>query len=134
MPDVATILRLVEQGALSAEEADQILAALSSTGTPKAGQADADAGTDYTADAEAEPAANGDRDQAGHLRIEISERGRRVVNLRVPVNIASFAAGFVPGLPDDAAERIRSSIRAGLRGPIVDIATDDGDRVLIVNE
>ena len=68
------------------------------------------------------------------LRVEITEGGRRVVNLRVPLNMASLAAGFVPGLPDDTAERVRSAIRAGERGPIVDITTDDGDRVLIVNE
>ena len=115
MPDVAKILRLVEDGTLTAEEADQILAG-------------------NAADPEAGPAAEADPDKARHLRVEITERGRRVVNLRVPVNVASFAAGFVPGLPDEAAERIRTSIRAGLRGPIVDIATDDGDRVLIVNE
>lgn len=122
MPDVAKILRLVEEGALTAEEADQILATLSAEEAPSVGP---------------EPAidaATFDPDKARHLRVEITERGRRVVNLRVPVNVASFAAGFVPGLPDEAAERIRTSIRAGLRGPIVDIATDDGDRVLIVNE
>ena len=121
MPDVAKILRLVEEGALTAEEADQILTSLSSASEDAAPP---------QAQAQDAPAS----DQARHLRVEITEGGKRVVNLRVPVNIASFAAGFVPGLPDEAAERIRSSIRAGLRGAIVDIATDDGDRVLIVNE
>jgi hypothetical protein len=121
MPDVEKILRLVEEGVLTADEADEILATLS--------RAHDDAGASAAASAPA-----GDDVRAGHLRVEITERGRRVVNLRVPVNVASFAAGFVPGLPDEAAERIRSSIRAGLRGPIVDIATEDGDRVLIVNE
>jgi len=119
MPDVAKILRLVEEGALTAEEADQILATLGAAAEQP----------------EPEPQTTSERsDPARHLRVEITEGGRRVVNLRVPVNVASFAAGFVHGLPDDAAERIRTAIRAGLRGPIVDIATDDGDRVLIVNE
>jgi hypothetical protein len=127
MPDVAKILRLVEEGALTPGEADQILAAL---GEGNAGADSADGPQPaHTAGAESAEA-----DQPRHLRVEITERGRRVVNLRVPVNVASFAAGFVPGLPDEAAERIRTSIRAGLRGPIVDIASDDGDRVLIVNE
>jgi hypothetical protein len=121
MPDVEKILRLVEEGALTADEAEQILASRDAPEAPKA-----------TADPAAEAPA--DANQARHLRVEITERGRRVVNLRVPVNVASFAAGFVPGLPDEAAERIRASIRAGLRGAIVDIGTDDGDRVLIVNE
>jgi hypothetical protein len=69
-----------------------------------------------------------------HLRIEITDNGRRVVNLRVPINIASLAAGLVPGLPEAEAERIRASIRSGMRGPIVDVGTDDGERVLIISE
>jgi hypothetical protein len=124
MPDIAKILRLVEEGALSAEEADDILAKL---GTP--------ADTAGSPPPAASKAADHDTEKsARHLRVEITEGGKRVVNLRVPVNIASFAAGFVPGLPEETAERVRSSIRAGLRGPIVDIDTGDGDRVLIVNE
>ena len=127
MPDVDKILRLVEEGALSPDEADRILATL----------AEADDTRERASRlADSLAADEGDHigDRARHLRVEITEGGRRVVNLRVPVNVASFAAGFVPGLPAEAAERIRSSIRAGLRGPIVDIATEDGDRVLIVNE
>ena len=126
MPDVAKILKLVEQGVLSADEADQILASLASD---KHGSAEKTAGQAGKA-----AGGNDDRDQPRHLRVEITEGGRRVVNLRVPLNLASVAAGFVPGLPDDAAEKVRSAIRAGERGPIVDITTDDGDRVLIVNE
>jgi hypothetical protein len=128
MPDVEKILRLVEEGALTPDEADEILASLTADQSPNNPRPAAEP-PDRPA-SEAPP----DSEAARHLRVEITERGRRVVNLRVPVNVASFAAGFVPGLPDEAAERIRTSIRAGLRGPIVDIATDDGDRVLIVNE
>jgi SHOCT-like domain len=126
MPDVEKILKLVEQGALTADEADQILSALAS-GTADAGAGPA--GETYRA-----ADTNEDPDKPRHLRVEITEGGRRVVNLRVPLNMASLAAGFVPGLPDEAAERIRSSIRSGMRGPIVDILGEDGDRVLIVNE
>jgi hypothetical protein len=122
MPDVAKILRLVEQGALSPEEADQILAALVEE-RPAASPADRQAG---------QPP-----DQVGparHLRVEITEHGQRVVNLRVPINVANFAVVIVPGLSDDQSERIRQALHSGARGPIVDIASDDGDRVLIVSE
>jgi len=128
MPDVEKILKMVEQGALTADEADQILATLS---TDRAHAADASPRSDSANRASAR---DGDPDKPHHLRVEITEGGRRVVNVRVPLNMASLAAGFVPGLPDDTAERVRSAIRAGQRGPIVDITTDDGDRVLIVNE
>lgn len=117
MPDVAKILRLVEEGALSPDEADQILAALS-------------------AKDERPMADTNNTDRQRNLRIEVTEAGRRVVNLRVPVNIAAVSgfADFVPGLPREHAERLRNAIRDGLRGTLVDVATDDGDRVLIVNE
>jgi hypothetical protein len=122
MVDVAKILRLVEEGVLSAAEADDLLAALDTA--PPAGRPPADASD--------RPEQAGDRPR--HLRIEITDHGRRVVNLRVPINIASLAAGLVPGLPDAEAERIRASIRAGMRGPIVDVGAEDGERVLIISE
>jgi len=125
MPDVEEILRLVAEGAISPEEAEQVLAALDAddaTG-PQAGRKERPSWPDQAA---------GER--ARQLRIEITEGGRRVVNLRVPINVAGMVAGIVPGLPDEEAERIRSTIRAGLRGPIVDIGDDQGDRVLIVSE
>jgi hypothetical protein len=123
MPDVAKILRLVEEGALSPEEAEQILSQLDSPASSEAGPAAAEAGGNARAG-----------DPARHLRVEISDKGRRVINLRVPLNVATFAAGIVPGLPDQEAERIREAIRSGARGPIVDITSEDGDRVLIVSE
>ena len=124
MADVEKILRLVEQGALSAAEADEILAALNA-GEPDSAPAGGSAGV-----GEATPGGS----QPRHLRIEITDHGRRVVNLRVPINIASLAAGLVPGLPEAEAERIRASIHSGMRGPIVDVGSDDGERVLIISE
>ncbi|MDP8903916.1 MAG: hypothetical protein M3N29_01140 [Chloroflexota bacterium] len=123
MPDVEKILRLVAEGVLTPDEADEILAVLAA---PEHGTA---AGA---AHASREAVAGDER--ARQLRIEISERGRRVVNVRVPINVASVVAGIVPGLSDEEGERIRSSIRSGVRGPIVDIGDEDGDRVLIVSE
>ena len=125
MADVAKILELVERGVLSPEEADQILAALDREERPTTGVP--------PTRGEAPPAPEG-AGGARHLRIQISDHGRQVVNLRVPINIASLAAGLVPGLPEAEAERIRASIRSGMRGPIVDVGTDDGERVLIISE
>jgi hypothetical protein len=121
VPDIEKILRLVAEGALTPEEADEILSTLS--------------------DERAEPAERPAEANAGErgggarrLRIEVREAGRRVVNLSVPLNIAGLAGAFVPGLSDEDSERIQSAIRSGLRGPIVDIGSEDGDRVLIVSE
>ncbi|MEX2548434.1 MAG: hypothetical protein WD830_11720 [Chloroflexota bacterium] len=110
MADIDKIVRLVSEGVLSAGEADEILSA--------------------TTEAAAAPPTPGAR----HLRVEVSEGGRRVVNLRVPMNIAGWASSFLPGLSDDHTNRIRGAIVSGERGPILDINGEDGSRVLIVSE
>ena len=68
-----------------------------------------------------------------HLRIQVTERGRPVVNLRVPMNIAGWASAYLPGLSEENADRIRTAIASGERGPIIDIGDGD-DRVLITSE
>lgn len=129
MDDLTKILRLVEEGVLNPAEADRIIAALVAdqraepAGTAASPESRGRAGTEAPAQA-----------NARHLRVQVSDGGRQVVNLRVPINVASFAAGIVPGLPDAEAERVREAIRSGTRGTIVDITSDDGDRVLITTE
>jgi hypothetical protein len=119
--ELAKILRLVEEGVLSPEEADQILAALSDEPPPRPPSGSTDS-------------AGASTDRARHLRIEITDNGKKTIDLRVPMNVASFAAGIVPGLPDAESERIREAIRTGFRGPILDITSEDGNRVLIASE
>jgi hypothetical protein len=125
MADVQKILRLVAEGRLTAEEADEILHALDSA-PPGAQPAD-----EPPAQAE-EPASSAGAPR--HLRIEVTENGRRVVNLRVPINIAGWASSLLPGLSDQDANRIRGAIASGVRGAIVDIDDENGDRVLIISE
>ena len=119
MADLEKILRLVAEGALTPEEADEIIAALAGTGTTRSAEP---------------PTPPRDRPAGRQLRIEVSEGGRKVVNLRVPLNIAGLASAFVPGLSDQDSEHIREAIASGVRGPILDIGSADGDRVLIVTE
>lgn len=122
MADVDKILRLVSEGVLSPEEADEILGAVESR-------------ADGPANRSAEPAPDAHATAGGgrHLRIQVSEGGRQVVNLRVPMNIAGWATAVLPGLPEEYADRIRGAMSSGERGPILDI-NDDGSRVLIVTE
>ena len=125
MADVEKILRMVSEGALTAEEADEILSALNASQEQEA------------APDPAGPAAQAGRmagrDEPHHLRIQVTERGRAVVNLRVPMNIASWASAYIPGLSEENADRIRGAIQSGVRGPIIDIGDGD-DRVLIISE
>ena len=72
-------------------------------------------------------------EQAGgrQLRIRVTERGRQVVNLRIPIGLVDAALRFVPGLAGDQSDRIRDAVRAGVSGPILDVEDPDGDGVLI---
>ena len=89
MADVDKILRLVSEGALSPEEADEILGAIA---------AHADRPEEPTEASQIEagrPSGDG-----RHLRVQVSDGGRQVINLRVPMNIAGWASAFLPGLPE----------------------------------
>jgi len=130
MPDgLEAILRLVAEGRLSAEEAAPIVAALQ--------HEDEDQGTG--------PASvGGGRDDAGeapsatrmarHLRIEVADHGRPVVNLRVPMALSQAALDLVPAVARDNAARLREALRQGNIGPILDVRDEDGDGVRIVLE
>ena len=65
------------------------------------------------------------------LRIRVTEHGRQVVNLRIPVGFVDAALGIVPGIGGDQTERIRQAIDSGTVGPILDVEDPDGDGVLI---
>jgi len=122
MPDVEKILRLVAEGALTADEADEILSAGASREfEQEEPKAETKSGRETAG-------------SQGHLRIEVHENGKRVVNLRIPMNIAGWASSVLPGLSDETADRIRGAMASGERGPLVDITDDDGSRVLIVSE
>ena len=118
------VLRLVAEGRLSAEEAGPILDALGDRGPagprptqpPGTGSATSSADTPFRV-----------------IRIEVSDEGRKVVNLRVPIALGRAALGRIPGLNESVAERIREAIAGGIRGPIVDV-DDDGDGVRITLE
>jgi len=114
----------VAEGRLTAEEAGPILDALGTT-TSNASRDPRPAGA-----ADAPPS-----DGPGRaIRVEITEGGRKVVNLRVPLALGRAALARVPGLSESTNERIREAIEAGIRGPIVAVDEGAGDGVRIVIE
>lgn len=132
--ELSTILRLVSDGTLSPEEAAPIIEALSrapgdSTPTglqpgghpehgPRRGTAP---GASY-------------EDSRRQMRIRVLERGRQVVNLRIPLAFADAALRMVPGISVERGDQIRQAIAAHVTGPIVDVEDEDGDGVLITLE
>ena len=134
MPDDALerVLRLVAEGRLTADEAGPILDALEDrigapggqAGDPAAAWSGA-AGSSGAADPDDAASGATDRDPAKTLRVQVTDGGRAVINLRIPLSLGRAALSQVPGISDSTSDRIREAIKAGIKGPIVDV--DDGD-------
>ena len=125
-------LRLVAEGRLTAEEAAPILDALEAKGgeAPRAPSAPpAPAALRPAPPNPPRPFASEDA-PARAIRIEVTDAGRSVINLRVPLSLGKAAINQVPGISEATSERIREAIDAGIKGPIVDI-DEDGDGVRI---
>lgn len=125
MPDDALeqVLRLVDEGRISVAEAGPILDALyrpssdatADTAAPMGGQ---------------EGRAGSGGQPARVLRILVTEAGRAVINLRIPLSLGRAAISQVPGISEATSDRIREAIAAGIKGPILDV-DDRGDGVRI---
>ena len=124
------VLRLVAEGRLTAEEAAPILDALEANGGgPTAAPRPEPAAPKASPAYPPRPSEAGDT-PARAIRIEVTDAGRSVINLRVPLSLGKAAINQVPGISEATSERIREAIDAGIKGPIVDI-DEDGDGVRI---
>ncbi len=122
--ELNTVLRLVAEGKLSPEEAAPIIEALSTRRPPRPPSPE---GFPF------EPSSS--RPNRGRrVRIQVNERGRRVVDVRVPLAFAAMAARMVPGIPDSYASLIEQAVDSETTGTIVDAEDENGDGVLISME
>lgn len=135
MPDALDdVLRLVAEGRLTAAEAAPIIAALEAAEAPVdrgpgAGRSGENAGQPWWS--ERGPVAGRPEGSGGRsVRLEVTEGGRTVVNLRLPAGLGEAAMLRVPGLSPAQVERIRSALADGLRGTLLE-AGEDGDGVRI---
>ncbi len=71
--------------------------------------------------------------RARQLRIRVTEHGRQVVNLRIPIGFVDAALKMVPGLGGEQASRIRDAVRAGAVGPIIDVEDVDGEGGVLIS-
>jgi hypothetical protein len=110
------LLRLVSEGRLTAEEAAPILDALEAL----RGERDVHASSPETG--------------VRFARIEVLESGRKAVDLRIPLSLGRMAMSSIPGLSGTHSAQLSEAIAQGVRGPILDIADEDGDGVRIVLE
>jgi hypothetical protein len=128
VPDpLAEILRLVADGSLSAAAAAPLVAALEEYERVRAPGSDSGRSSGPT------PTPDDSRDRAPRsVRLEVNEGGRTVVNLRLPAGLGEAALLGVPGMTDTYVGRIRAALAAGVRGPVLEVADEDGDGVRIV--
>lgn len=122
--ELAIVLRLVSEGRLTPEEAAPIVEALSRTDAAGARET-------RSASAQIGDQVNRGTTRGRRMRIRVSEGGRSVVDVRVPLAFAAMAARMVPGIPESYAELIRQAVETDEVGPIVDTEDDRGDAVLI---
>ena len=122
--ELAIVLRLVAEGRLSPDDAAPLIDALS-----RSAGSSTPAG-DERKSRPATPSGDGPR----QLRVRVSERGRQVVNLRIPLTFADTALRMVPGLSDEQGDRIRAAIAGKTTGTILDVEDEDGDGVVISME
>ncbi len=118
------VLQLVAEGRLTAEEAAPLLDALEAAQAPPPS----------APAAPGEPVSLSDDNPASAVRIEVSDAGRKVVNLRIPLAVGRTALGGVPGLSEETTRQIREAINAGIKGPVFDVVDERGDGVRVVLE
>ena len=111
------VLKLIEDGKISAEEGARLLAAL--------GKNDKQARRQQgTADNRAEGGGRWLR-----LRVSDTRSGKTRVNMTIPLGLVNIGlavgARFVPDVADLDVEEIRNALRSGLHGKILEVRDDD---------
>jgi hypothetical protein len=119
---LAQVLRLVADGRLTAAQAAPILDALSAADLEERPDEE---GRDEPVEPDAPSATGGSRTTATSIRIEITEGGRRVVNLRVPVSLGRMALDRIPGLSGANIDLVRQALSDGRSGTLLHIDEED---------
>lgn len=119
------ILKMVEDGKISAEEGAKLLAALTESRKPPAPpQGMAVVGS-----------------EARWFRVRVTDlaTGKTKVNVNIPMGLVNvgikMGARFAPGLESEQMEAVAEALRSGMVGKIVEVTDEeDGERVEIFVE
>ncbi len=123
------ILKMIEEGKITAEEGAKLLAALAesrkSTATPSSGTL----------------TFAGPGGEARWFRVRITDvaTGKPKVNVNIPMGLVSvglkMGARFAPGLEGEHMEALAAALRAGAVGKVIDVTDEeDGEHVEIFIE
>lgn len=117
------ILKMIEEGKISAEEGARLLQAL-------AGKSDKRRTTGSV---------TGDEPRWFRVRVTDLDSGKNKVNVNIPMSLVNvglkMGARFAPNVEGLDYEEISQAIRAGAQGKIIDVVNEeDGERVEIFIE
>ena len=117
------ILKMVEEGKISAEDGAKLLAALADSRRPPP------------------PPAGGPGGEARWFRVRVTDMrtGRAKVNVNVPTGLVNvgirMGARFAPNLEAEQAQALVEAIKSGAMGKIMDVSDEDsGERVEVFVE
>lgn len=120
------VLKLIEDGKISAEEGTRLLAALDkSRGRAR-----------RVNRAESEASAGDGR----WIRVRVSDThsGKTRVNMQLPLGLVNMGlavgARFVPDIAELNVDEIHAALRAGARGKVLEVMDDEGELVEIFVE
>jgi hypothetical protein len=117
------ILRMIEEGKISAEDGARLLAAMT----------EAEDASLTTTTVPAPISQNGNRFL--HVRVTDLQTGKRKVSVNIPVTLVSFALRFVPESAGINVDQVRTAIENGYTGTVVDVYDEeDNQHVEVVLE
>lgn len=119
------ILKMIQEGKISAEEGAKLLQALSASKSDKRPAA--------------APAGGGSDARWFRVRVTDMASGKSKVNVNIPMGLVNVAikmgARFAPSIEGEKYEEIVRAIKSGASGKIMDVTDDqDGERVEIFVE
>ena len=117
------ILKMIQEGKITAEEGAKLLAALAAGGKSEAGRRETPGGA------------------AKQFRVRVTDlnSGRNKVNINIPMSLVNvglkMGARFAPDIEGINFDEVIAAIKSGSQGKIVDVVDDDdGERVEIYVE
>ncbi|MBN1401517.1 MAG: hypothetical protein JXA74_11810 [Anaerolineae bacterium] len=121
MEERMQILKMIENGHISAEEGAQLLSALEEASTKEEGEE------------------RGGRAKWFRVRVTDKKTGRNKVNVNIPMGLVNvgmrIGAKFAPEMEDLDFSEVMDAIKTGTRGKIIEVEDDeDGERVEIYVE
>jgi hypothetical protein len=115
------ILKMIEEGKISAEEGAKLLAALSASTKPSTQKRE------------------GSGPKQFRVRVTDLASGRNKVNINIPMSLVNvglkMGARFAPDIEGVNFDEVMEAVRSGSQGKIIDVVDDeDGERVEIYVE